>query len=102
MEVAITKLSKNGQVVIPAEIRKDAGIKPFTKFLVFNEGGNILLKIIRKETLARDIHLLEKIELSEEQIKKGNFTSVDSSIIDEEIDDLLMSWKNGNSLLRWV
>ncbi len=90
MEVAITKLSENGQVVIPAEIRKDAGIRPFTKFLVFNEGGNILLKIIRKEALAKDMHLLEIIERSEEHIKTGKFTKADTSMSDEEIDDLLM------------
>lgn len=90
MEVAITKLSENGQVVIPAEVRKDAGIKPSTKFLVFNEGGNILLKIIRKEALIKDIHLLEMIERSEEQIKAGKFIKADTSMSDEEIDDLLM------------
>ena len=91
MEVSITKLSENGQVVIPAEIRRDAGIKPSTKFLVFNEGGNILLKMIRKETLVRDIHLIENIEKSEQQIKEGNFVKADTSMCDEEIDDLLMS-----------
>lgn len=91
MEVAITKLSENGQVVIPAEIRKDAGIGPSTKFLVFNEGGNILLKIIRKEVLAKDMHLLEMIERSEEHIKAGRFTKADTSMNDEEIDDLLMA-----------
>ena len=90
MEVAITKISENGQVVIPAEIRKDAGIKPSTKFLVFNEGGNILLKMIRKEALARDIHLLEMIKRSEEQIKAGKFTRADTSMSDEEIDDILI------------
>ena len=90
MEVSITKLSENGQVVIPAEIRKDAGIKPSTKFLVFNEGGNILLKMIRKETLARDIHLIEAIERSEEQISSSKAVKVDASMGDEEIDDLLM------------
>ena len=90
MEVAITKLSENGQVVIPAEIRKDAGIKPSTKFLVFNEGGNIMLKMIRKEALVRDVHLMEMIERSEEQIKTGKFTKADTSMNDEEIDDILM------------
>lgn len=90
MEVAITKISENGQVVIPIEIRKDAGIKPSTKFLVFNEGGNILLKMIRKEVLAKDIHLLEMIERSEGKIKAGKFTKVNTSMSDEEIDDLLM------------
>jgi AbrB family looped-hinge helix DNA binding protein len=91
MEVSITKLSENGQVVIPAEIRRDAQIKPSTKFLVFNEGGNILLKMIRKETLARDIHLIETIGKSEEKISKGKFTKADTSMSDEEIDDLLMN-----------
>ena len=91
MEVSITKLSGNGQVVIPAEIRKDAGIKPSTKFLVFNEGGNILLKMIKKEILARDIHLIEDIERSEEQISSGKAVKADTSMSDEEIDDLLMA-----------
>jgi len=91
MEVAITKISKNGQVVIPAEVRKDAGIKPSTKFLVFNEGGNILLKVIRKETLAKDMHLLERIEKSEEQIKAGKSVKAGTAMNDEDIDDLLMA-----------
>jgi len=90
MEVSITKLSENGQVVIPAEIRKDAGIKPSTKFLVFNEGSNILLKVLRKETLAKDMHLLEMIERSEEQLKSGKFTRADTAMRDEDIDDILM------------
>ncbi len=91
MEVAITKLSENGQVVIPAEIRRDAGIRPSTKFLVFNEGGNILLKMIRKDALAKDMHLLEMIERSEEHIKAGRITKADTSMNDEEIDDILMA-----------
>ena len=90
MEVSITKMSENGQVVIPMEIRKDAGLEPSTKFLVFNEGGNILLKVIQKEKLAKDIQLLERIQRSEEQIKKGKYTKTDTSMSDEEIDDLLM------------
>lgn len=90
MEVAITKMSENGQVVIPMEIRKDAQLEPFTKFLVFNEGSNILLKMIHKEGLAKDMHLLEMIEQSEEHIKAGKFTKADTSMADEEIDGLLM------------
>ena len=91
MEVAITKMSENGQVVIPVEVRRDAGIKPSTKFLVFNEGGNILLKVIRKETLAKDMHLLERIEKSEEQIKAGKAVKANTAMSDEDIDDLLMA-----------
>jgi AbrB family looped-hinge helix DNA binding protein len=91
MEVAITKISPNGQVVIPVEIRKDADIKPSTKFIVFNESGNILLKQIKMESLSKDMELIEKIQKSEEQIKKGEFTKADTEMSDEEIDDLLMS-----------
>ena len=90
MEIAITKMSENGQVVIPAEVREDAGIKPSTKFLVFNQGRDILLKAIDKETLTKDIRLLEAIEISEKQIKAGKFVKVNTSMSDEEIDDLLI------------
>ncbi len=91
MEVAMTKISENGQVVIPSEIRKDAGITPSTKFIVFNEGGNIMLKQVRKEALREDMLLIEKIRISEEQIRGGKIVKADTSISDEEIDDLLMA-----------
>jgi AbrB family looped-hinge helix DNA binding protein len=90
MEVAITKMSKKGQVVIPIEVRKDAGIKPSTKFIVFNEGGNIMLKQIKKEALKEDMILIERIQKSEEQIKEGKLVKADTSMSEEEIDDLLM------------
>ena len=90
MEVAITKMSRNGQVVIPSEIRRDANIGPSTKFIVFNEGGNVLLKQIKKQAMMKDIMLIEKIQRSEEQIKKGRFVKADTKMNDEEIDDLLM------------
>ena len=91
MEVAITKLSQNGQVVIPSEVRKDAGIKPSTQFIVFNEDGNILLKQIKKESLKDDMILVDKIRKSEDEIKKGKFVKADTKMGEEEIDDLLMS-----------
>ncbi len=91
MEISLTKLSPNGQVVIPSEIRKEAGLKPSTKFIVFNEGGNILLKQIRTETLRKDIELLERIQMTEEQIATGKIVKANTNMDDEEIDDLLMS-----------
>ncbi|MFC1648200.1 AbrB/MazE/SpoVT family DNA-binding domain-containing protein [Nanoarchaeota archaeon] len=89
MEVSLTKLSPNGQVVIPAEIRKEAGLKPSTKFIVFNQGGNIMLKQIRKESLKKDMELIEKIARSEDQVKKGKVTKANTNMSEEEIDDLL-------------
>lgn len=90
MEIALTRLSRNGQVVIPSEIRKDAGLKSATKFIVFNQGGNILLKQIRSETLSKDIELMEKIQMSEEQISSGKVVKTNTTKSDEEIDDLLI------------
>ena len=91
MEVAITRMSENGQIVIPAEIRRDAGIGPATKFIVFNNGGNILLKQMNKKSLAKDMELIERINRSEEQIKKGKSIKASTEMKDEEIDDLLMN-----------
>ena len=91
MKVAITKISENWQVVIPSEIRKDAGIKPSNKFIVFNEDGNIMLKPIKKEALRNDMLLIEKIRTSEDQIKEGKFMKADTSMSDKEIDDLLIN-----------
>lgn len=90
MEVAITRMSQNGQVVIPAEVRKDAGISPSAKFIVFNQDGNIMLKQIRKESLSKDIELMEKISRSEEQVRKGKYTKASTRMKDKEIDGLLM------------
>jgi AbrB family looped-hinge helix DNA binding protein len=90
MEIAITRMSQNGQVVIPSEIRRDSKIKPKTKFLIFNENGNILLKPIREEMLKEEIGLINRIEKSEEDIKMGRVKRIDSKMDVNEIDDLLM------------
>lgn len=91
MEVAITKMSQNGQVVIPMEIRKDAKLKPFTKFIVMNKGGTIILKPVQGEKLIADLELLESIKRAEEDIRKGRVVVADSKMSPEEIDKLLMS-----------
>tara|TARA_Y100000034_G_scaffold73134_1_gene88102 strand:- start:429 stop:704 length:276 start_codon:yes stop_codon:yes gene_type:complete len=91
MEISLTKLSPNGQVVIPSEIRKEAGLKPSTKFIVFNQNGNILLKQIRIETLSKDMKLLEDIQRSEEQVSQGKVVKANTKMKDEEMDDLLMN-----------
>ncbi len=47
--------------------------------------------MIRKEALVRDVQLMERIERSEEYLKAGRHTKADTSMSDEEIDDLLMA-----------
>jgi len=90
MEVAITRMSENGQVVIPAEVRKDAGIETGAKFIVFNHDGNIMLKQMKKESLAKDMELINSINRSETQISSGKIVKANTKMKDEEIDNLLM------------
>ena len=90
MEVSITKMSQNGQVVIPSEIRKEARLKPQTKFIVLNDGEDILLKKVTEKIL-EDFRVLKDIEEGEEQIRRGEYVEADTSMTEEEIDKLLMS-----------
>ena len=90
MEIAMTRMSQNGQVVIPVGIRREAGINQSSRFIVFNQDGNILLKQIKKEALTKDMELIEKISRSEDQIKKGKYVKANSRMKNEDIDDLLM------------
>ena len=93
MSIAITKMSANGQVVIPADIREEAKLKPATQFLVFNEGDNILLKHITKEELLEEFELMQRIERSEEQFQKGESVELDTKMSVEEMDKALMESK---------
>lgn len=45
-DVATTKLSSKGQIVIPEEIRKRLGLEPGTQFVVVGEGDTVVLKAI--------------------------------------------------------
>ena len=47
-EPQVTTISEKGQVVIPQSIRKELGIKPKTKFLIYGKGDTV---IMRKLTL---------------------------------------------------
>ena len=91
MEVSITKISQNGQIVIPSEVMLSAGIQPATKFLVFNKGGDIILKQIKQVQLDKIAELALRIEKSEDQIKEGKATKADTSMSDDDIDGLLMA-----------
>lgn len=89
MAIAITKMSRNGQIVIPAEVRQEAKVKPATQFLVFNNDGNITLKKVSEQQLKEEIEFMESLERSERQIKDGEYTEVDGNISFEEFDKLM-------------
>ena len=89
MELAISKISENGQIVIPAEIRKEAHIKEGMKFLVFSENKDIHLRPITKE----DIQVMKDIEEGERDLREGRYIEVDADLPAEKIDEILMKSK---------
>jgi AbrB family looped-hinge helix DNA binding protein len=50
-EVATTKMSSKGQVVIPEEIRNRLGLKAGTKFVVVGREDTLILKAIAEPSM---------------------------------------------------
>ena len=53
-EPEVTTISEEGQVVIPQSIRKELGIKPKNKFLVYGRGDTIILKKLEMPSLKKE------------------------------------------------
>ena len=75
MYTAMTSLSSKGQIVLPAELRKNLALKEGRKFFIFSEGSNIMLKPIQEpdekeffELLDKEHEWAEKVGLNESDI----------------------------------
>lgn len=66
-EPEVTTISEKGQVVIPKSIRKELGIKPKTKFLVYGRGDTVIMKKLELPDLKKEwegiFKLMDKKEL---------------------------------------
>ncbi|MDP3563365.1 MAG: AbrB/MazE/SpoVT family DNA-binding domain-containing protein [Methanoregula sp.] len=73
MDVAITKMSSKGQIVIPASMRTD--LPEGEKILLIKEGERIILKPLTdiEPALQDDILFAEKTEQAFKEYKKGKF-----------------------------
>ena len=75
-EPEVTTISEKGQVVIPQSIRKELGIKPKNKFLVYGRGDTIILKKLELPSLKKEweniFRLMDKksLKISDEEILK--------------------------------
>ncbi|MCW4007877.1 MAG: AbrB/MazE/SpoVT family DNA-binding domain-containing protein [Candidatus Bathyarchaeota archaeon] len=75
-EPEVTTMSEKGQVVIPQSIRKELGIKPKTKFLVYGRGDMVIMKKLELPDLKKEweeiFKLMDKKELkiSEKEVQK--------------------------------
>jgi len=74
MEVAITKMSSKGQVVIPASMRAD--LPEGEMLLVIRDGKRIILKPLSEiePAVREDIAFAEQTELALGEYSRGTFT----------------------------
>ncbi|MGO8806901.1 MAG: AbrB/MazE/SpoVT family DNA-binding domain-containing protein [Candidatus Bathyarchaeia archaeon] len=72
----LTILSQKGQVVIPAKIRSRMGLKPKTKFLVYECDDAVILKKFVEPDLSKEIEAMYK-RVDERIAKYGELTQDD-------------------------
>jgi AbrB family looped-hinge helix DNA binding protein len=60
-ELATTRLSSKGQVVIPEDVRQRLGLKPGVQFIVVGEGDVVILKTISPPSMKDFDGLVSKV-----------------------------------------
>lgn len=77
MDIAITKMSSKGQVVIPAEMRK--GIHEGEKLMIIKSKDQLILKKTKdlKKTLKEDLEFARRTEEAWKRYEKGEFIEMD-------------------------
>ena len=76
MDVAITKMSSRGQIVIPAEMRE--GINEGDKMIVIQDKGQIILKKASNlgKNFEEDMEFARRTEEAWKSYEKGEFISM--------------------------
>ncbi len=75
MEIALTKISSKGQIVIPSELRTD--IKEGEQLIIIKNNGQIILKKAREldKNLKSDLKFARRTEEAWKKYEKGEFKS---------------------------
>ncbi len=86
MQIAITKISSKGQIVIPLEMRKD--LKEGERIVIIKSRGNLLLKREKEfsKKLAEDLEFAKRTEEAYKRYEKGEFKSMDADDFLKEIE----------------
>ena len=86
MDVAITKMSSKGQVVIPAEMRDD--IHEGEKLILIKHDDRIIMKKTDDldKNLEEDLEFARRTEEAWKRYEKGEFKSMDSEDFLREIE----------------
>lgn len=91
MQAELTRMSPNGQIVIPADIRKAAKFDTKDRFLVISEDNTVIIKKLTRSDFAKDLALLERIAEAEEQVRKGETITLPGHLSAKELDKRLMA-----------
>ena len=87
MELAITKMSSKGQVVIPLELRE--GILEGEKLVIIKNENQLIIKKATEldQQLKGDLEFAKRTEEALKRYEKGNFKSLDSKDFLKEIEE---------------
>lgn len=85
MDMAITKMSSKGQIVIPREMR--TGIAEGDKLIVIRQDDDIILKKVSKlgKNFEKELKRKKRIEEAWKRYDEGKFTS---STVEEFIEEM--------------
>jgi AbrB family looped-hinge helix DNA binding protein len=75
-EPEITIMSEKGQVVIPQELRKNLGIKPRTRFIVFAIDNNIVMRKLDMPDITKEWNrIFQKMEKKNLKLDNNDIVS---------------------------
>jgi AbrB family looped-hinge helix DNA binding protein len=86
MDVAITKISSKGQIVIPTNLRK--GISVGEEFLIIRDHDRIIMKKINELTkeFKEDLKFAQHVEKAWKTYEKTKFKSLSADKFLEELE----------------
>ena len=84
-------MSPNGQVVIPAEMRRKYKVKPSTQFIVVRKGEGFYLDPVSEEEILRELEVMEGVDEGIDAIERGNYVVGNTEMSFEEFDKLMKS-----------
>lgn len=87
-DIAVTKMSSKGQIVIPAETRK--GFQRGDKFIVIRDGDRLILRPAKNldKNFEEDLEFARRTEEAWKRYEAGNFHEVEG----DHFLDLLEEW----------
>jgi AbrB family looped-hinge helix DNA binding protein len=86
MEIAITKISSKGQIVIPSNMRKDMSVGE--KLLIIKDHDRLIMKKITEVTkkLKEDLDFARRVEKAWKHYERGKFKSLSADKFLEELE----------------